>query len=858
MGRRKARIDIESRWDDRGVKQAEDSLDRLHRAGRSALGGLKVAGIATGAAVGVGLAAAVATGTREMLEQEAVAAQTAARIKSTGAAANVTAKQIEAMASAQQAQTGIADDQIQAMQNLLLTFTNVRNEAGRGNDVFNQATRATLDLSVAFGKDLNSSAVLVGKALNDPINGLTALGRVGVQFTKDQKDQIKTLVESGRVMDAQKIILRELARETGGAAKAAGDTTQGQLNRIKRAWEDVSEGLMRAFLPIFSKIATAALRHMPEISGAFEKVGRVAAKILGQISRGDWEGVGKTIGGALIRGIGAGINAGIMALRDRLPGGRNGILAQALFGDITHFDARGLGLSVPVGRNPLTGTTVGIPTGGPRGSRTTIPTRRPGLATGGVIPGTYRGRDELLIAAAPGEVVLNPSQQEIVGVDRIMDALRRTGGVVGGDGFATGGVVGGVVQAAYQRATSKLGTPYKYGVWDCSKFATYVAGTGSGSTAWAWANSRPARGDEPIVWGFRNNADNDVYDGGPDEHMGVRVEGRWFDNGSGGVQSNADSARWEHVRVPKGLESLAASAGNPDTKANTRGRGTPQPTPRKRLANLFGRLGFSDTAANAMSGNLLGGVPDLSDGSAPSFTPAQDRSVSAAGRRARSEAMAAGKSPEAVAKAGEDAERAEEIRILNGQRARAVSDKARLVDLKQATLADFQRLGRKRVGEENRAAKKKAMAKYRAKLRQITAEINETRDEIADIDERLAEIGEQIKMDDYQERYDDAHATDPGGGDTGAAAPTGPTPDQQAQLDQANARAAAAEANAAGFGAFVDTLRHSGTIDPGMGGVIVIQNIDGHVIHDSYAASWVTRALGTQGAPVPGAFVSPA
>ena len=43
------------------------------------------------------------------------------------------------------------------------------------------------------------SAIQVGKALNDPIKGVTALHRVGVQFTERRRDQIEALVESGDI-----------------------------------------------------------------------------------------------------------------------------------------------------------------------------------------------------------------------------------------------------------------------------------------------------------------------------------------------------------------------------------------------------------------------------------------------------------------------------------------------------------------------------------------------------------------------------------------------------------------------------------------------------------------------------------
>jgi hypothetical protein len=97
----------------------------------------------------------------------------------------------------------------------LLTFTNVTGTQ------FDKAQVAILNLSTRLGTDLTSASVQVGKALNDPIKGVTALGRAGVQFTAQQKEQIAALVESGDVAGAQTIILQELETQFGGAAEAA-------------------------------------------------------------------------------------------------------------------------------------------------------------------------------------------------------------------------------------------------------------------------------------------------------------------------------------------------------------------------------------------------------------------------------------------------------------------------------------------------------------------------------------------------------------------------------------------------------------------------------------------------------------
>jgi hypothetical protein len=60
---------------------------------------------------------------------------------------------------------------------------------------------------------LSGQAIQLGKALNDPIAGISALSRVGVTFTEEQKATIESMVKMGDVAGAQKLILAELARE---------------------------------------------------------------------------------------------------------------------------------------------------------------------------------------------------------------------------------------------------------------------------------------------------------------------------------------------------------------------------------------------------------------------------------------------------------------------------------------------------------------------------------------------------------------------------------------------------------------------------------------------------------------------
>lgn len=200
-------------------------------------------GKAMGIALGSAVAGAVAVGglalrayIKNSIEAEKVQAQLNATLKSTKGAAGLAIGELNKMADALQRVTTFDDESIGKVQALLLTFTKI------GRDVFPQATEAVLNLSTAMGTDLNSAALQVGKALNDPVKGITALARAGVQFSKDQKDLIKSLVETGRSAEAQRIILRELETQMGGSARAAADTLGGSIKQLQNAFDNLLEG----------------------------------------------------------------------------------------------------------------------------------------------------------------------------------------------------------------------------------------------------------------------------------------------------------------------------------------------------------------------------------------------------------------------------------------------------------------------------------------------------------------------------------------------------------------------------------------------------------------------------------------
>ncbi|WP_299589427.1 phage tail length tape measure family protein [uncultured Microbulbifer sp.] len=218
----------------------EKGLDKASRHTDKRMRDIKKSSKTAARAIGAAFAAiGGAIGSKAIIDatirQENALRQLEARLKSTEGAAGLSSEELQNLAGTMQQLTTFGDEAVMEMEALLLTFTNIQGE------VFKRATPAILDMSVAMGTDLRSSAVQLGKALNDPIKGISALSRTGIQFTDAQKSTIEALVESGRTAEAQGLILEELEKQFGGAAEAAADTFGGALKQAQNAFGDLLE-----------------------------------------------------------------------------------------------------------------------------------------------------------------------------------------------------------------------------------------------------------------------------------------------------------------------------------------------------------------------------------------------------------------------------------------------------------------------------------------------------------------------------------------------------------------------------------------------------------------------------------------
>lgn len=241
-------------------------------------------GVAAGNLVSAGIMGAVNAAVeygRESIEEAAQGMESSARLaavlKATGNAAGYSAAQLEKHAAALQSSTTFGDEAIKDSMSKLATFKKVQ------GDVFRRATEAALDLaSVGFGS-AESAAVQLGKALEDPVRGVSALARSGVTFTEAEKAKIKQLVESNRLLDAQKVILQAVENQVQGVARAVAQTPAGRLQQLANESGELKEALGKDLLPVFVQIREQTL----ELQKGFTEFAIEGIR-WGQVLASDW------------------------------------------------------------------------------------------------------------------------------------------------------------------------------------------------------------------------------------------------------------------------------------------------------------------------------------------------------------------------------------------------------------------------------------------------------------------------------------------------------------------------------------------------------------------------------------------
>jgi len=257
-------IPIVSSFNNRGLTQAQSQFQKF---GSSIKRGLRVATIAAAAALAVGV---VAVRFAKMAEEAQVANnrldQVAHSMGIFGDQTSVVTDRLKAYADTNKFVLGADDEVIKATQAKLLSFKDLAATADVAGGAFDRATQASFDLAAVFGGDGASKAVQLGKALQDPIKGISALTRSGVTFTASEKELIKTMVESGNTLKAQEFILSAIEAQVGGTAEATATAS----TKMSIAFGEIGESIGTAVLPMFTEFSNYIVEITPQIQGFFE------------------------------------------------------------------------------------------------------------------------------------------------------------------------------------------------------------------------------------------------------------------------------------------------------------------------------------------------------------------------------------------------------------------------------------------------------------------------------------------------------------------------------------------------------------------------------------------------------------
>lgn len=262
-----------------GVGDAEKRLKSAQKSMAATAGKFQMIGGAISAFVTaplIGMAAAAVQGAKS---QAAAMAQVDAAIASMGNQAKLSGDELSKFADQLELKSLFdADEILKKSTANLLTFGNVAGEN------FKLAQQAAVDLATRMEGDLQGATLMIGKALNDPIKGLTALSRAGIQFTDQQKEQIKAMQEAGNVAGAQAIMLAELNKQFGGAAEAAAktDPMREVMVKLGQAGDVIGEKLL-PIIPVLADSLVSVLDAFLTLSPETQKwvliVGAAAAAL---------------------------------------------------------------------------------------------------------------------------------------------------------------------------------------------------------------------------------------------------------------------------------------------------------------------------------------------------------------------------------------------------------------------------------------------------------------------------------------------------------------------------------------------------------------------------------------------------
>jgi hypothetical protein len=173
------------------------------------------------------------------------------QIKNLGPSGQAAFKDAKKFAEDFGASIGVDDDAIKPVEAKLASFPDAFKKGSDGADGMKRSVKAAFDLQAIGIGSASSNIIAIGKAMNDPIKGMTALNKSGVSFSGEQKKQIANYMKQGNLAAAQKILLSGIESNAKGAAVAAASP----MTKMKAALDNAGESVASVLLPMLGKLA---------------------------------------------------------------------------------------------------------------------------------------------------------------------------------------------------------------------------------------------------------------------------------------------------------------------------------------------------------------------------------------------------------------------------------------------------------------------------------------------------------------------------------------------------------------------------------------------------------------------------
>lgn len=163
-------------------------------------------------------------------------------INAQGHAAGFTRRQLDDMADALALASQFDDEDFRNGQATLLKFGNVY------NDVFSRALKLSADLASFQGTELSAGIEAVGKALQNPAEGIKQLQAAIGRLDPAQTKMLDNLVAQNRVVQAQNLLLDILQKKVGGAAGVINSGFSKSLSDVAKNFGELLEALGKTAL----------------------------------------------------------------------------------------------------------------------------------------------------------------------------------------------------------------------------------------------------------------------------------------------------------------------------------------------------------------------------------------------------------------------------------------------------------------------------------------------------------------------------------------------------------------------------------------------------------------------------------